>query len=188
MLTFDAEKHEYRWNGVVVPSVTQILKSLGLIDATWYTEEARDRGSMIHLATALDDRGELDESSVDERIAGYLAAWRFFLAESGFAFEEIEEPRYSMDLGYAGTADRIGKLRGSLAVGDIKTGSPEPWHRLQTAAYVTARFGNAWRVAARFVVYLSDDGKYRLITHTDPSDFFAWRACANLFNWRMNNA
>ncbi len=186
MLTFDPAQHEYRWNGRVVPSVTQILKSLGLIDATWYTDEARDRGSMIHLATALDDRGELDESSVDERIAGYLAAWRLFKAESGASFTDIEIQLYS-DYGYAGTPDRIGTLRGR-SVFDIKNGEPEPWHALQTAAYAFGCSAGSAAVMSRYCIYLRDNGTYRLIQHDRSTDIAVWLSCLNLYNWKANNA
>lgn len=188
MLAFDADKHEYRWNGRVIPSVTTVIKSLGLTNADWYTDDARDRGQMVHLATALDDRGELDESTVDERIAGYLDAWRHWRKVSGLVAEFIEQPVYSAELDYAGTPDRVGIANGLPTIVDIKNGQPECWHPLQTAAYAIACYGfYAARGVQRLVVYLSETGAYRTRTHSDMSDLGAWRGAIDLHNWRANN-
>lgn len=188
MLTFDADKHEYRWNGRVVPSVTGILKVVGLIDSAWHTPEATERGSMIHLATALDDRGELDEASVDERIAGYLNAWRHWRSVSGFEMHAIESPVYSTHYDYAGTLDRDGRHNGSRAVLDIKSGSPEPWHRLQLAAYAIARYGYATAAwVKRIAVYVADDGSYKMKTYNDADDLAAWVNVLGVYNWRAKH-
>ena len=49
MLTFDAEKHEYRLDGVRLPSVTQIIADAGLYGNTsYFTDYSRDRGSFVH--------------------------------------------------------------------------------------------------------------------------------------------
>ena len=55
VLSFDPITHQYRLDGERVPSVTQVLSVCGLIDDTWYTEESRQRGQAIHLATKLLD-------------------------------------------------------------------------------------------------------------------------------------
>lgn len=101
--------------GVRFESVTTILKEEGLIDARWFDDWSRDRGSMVHLATAYDDRGELDEESLDPVIAPYLEAWRKFRKESGFGPEKIEVPMQSTAYRYAGTPDRIGELPGRIS-------------------------------------------------------------------------
>lgn len=109
---FEAEGHRY---GSGLESVTTILKEEGIIDTRFYDDWSRDRGSMIHLATAYDDRGELDESTLDPVIAPYLEAWRRFKRESGFIPEKIEVPGMSTAYRYAGTPDRIGELPGRIS-------------------------------------------------------------------------
>ena len=47
-LLFDPEKHEYRVNSVLYPSVTEILSEMGFIDRTWFTEDGRLRGKLTH--------------------------------------------------------------------------------------------------------------------------------------------
>lgn len=108
---FEAEGHKY---GNGLESVTTILKAEGFINTAFYDDWSRDRGSMIHLATAYDDAGELDEESLDPVILPYLVAWRKFRKESGFGLGLIEPPMMSTAYRYAGTPDRIGDLPGRI--------------------------------------------------------------------------
>ena len=50
-LTFDEEKHEYRLDGEVLPSVTGILREMGFVDDTYFTEDSAARGTAVHRAT-----------------------------------------------------------------------------------------------------------------------------------------
>jgi hypothetical protein len=116
---FIADGHIYtdaRVDGIgrLYPSVTTILKAEGFIDTRFYDDWSRDRGSMIHLATAYDDRNELDEENLDPVIRPYLEAWQKFRRESGFIPEKIEVPGMSTVYRYAGTPDRIGELPGKI--------------------------------------------------------------------------
>jgi len=47
-MIFNAGRHEYSDNGIIIPSVTQILKAAGVFDDRFYNEEARERGSAVH--------------------------------------------------------------------------------------------------------------------------------------------
>jgi len=107
---FTEDGHIYTFEGVVLPSVTQILEAEGAVDTTFYDEYSRHRGSMVHLATHLDDTGELDEDSVDPVIRPYLEAWRRFKRESGFTVEYSEVPMMSTAYRYAGTPDVLGRF------------------------------------------------------------------------------
>jgi hypothetical protein len=113
---FRSEGHIYTHQGAVLPSVTQILKAEGFIDTTFFDDWSRDRGSMVHLATAYDDAGELDEDSLDPVIVPYLEAWRRFRLESGFVTEASEVSMMSSVHRFAGTIDTIGHFpTGNLA-------------------------------------------------------------------------
>ena len=122
-IEFDEEKHIYRVAGVVLPSVTGILKSEGFIDSGWYDDYSRQRGEYVHKATALYDHGELDDDYDDPVIMPYLDAWKRFKEESKFHILEIENPVVNLEYSYCGTPDRIGSLNQRLCVIDIKTGS-----------------------------------------------------------------
>jgi len=181
VLTFDEATHTYARDGKILPSVTQILKATGMIDATYYTDETRQRGEIVALGTELDDRGgTLDEDSptIQEHM-GYIRAWRAFRAQFGGEIVAIEKPVHHRFLEYAGTPDREMHNRGTNVVGEIKTGSAAKWHRLQTAAYADTYIIRPQRIA----VYLSRSGTYRAMPHTDESDYDVWRGLVARFNW-----
>jgi hypothetical protein len=180
-LMFDEASHTYSVEGVPLPSVTQVLEDVGIIDYGFLPREDRERylrrGSAVHLLTQLDDEDDLDEASIDPAIAGYLEGWRRFRRESGFVPSLIEHRSYNPQYGYAGTLDRTGSLRDSSTVVllDIKTGTSPYWCRYQLAAY--AAFFDGPRKYPRLSVELHDDGTYRI-------EEFAcrdWQADFNVF-------
>ena len=91
----------------------------------------------MHLATALFDRDDLDESTLDERLRGYLNAWIRFRSETGFKPELVEQKFHHPKLNYAGTPDRTGWIEGQYGVLDLKKMLTVPhWVGVQTAAGV----------------------------------------------------
>ena len=165
MLTFDSEKHEYRWHGQIVPSVTQVLKHGGQISDFSINDFAAQQGTAVHAACALLAYNRLDLASVDQRILGYVLSYWSFLGSVGWKIDSVEQQRYCEDHRYAGTWDVL--FDGHLV--DIKTGAPAKWHALQTAAY--------WRLAGKPVgvrrhsLYLDSNGKTpRLVEHKDRTD------------------
>lgn len=183
MLTFDPDTHVYTYDGQPVPSVTQILKEAGVIDTQWYTGDGAIRGQCVAEATALDDEGELDETSLDPALAGYMAAWRKFVAETGIIFQQIETPLFHNTLRYAGTPDRIATWAGKPCVIDIKTGGREDWHGLQLAAYA----GMVDGPHSRCGVYLGPEGTYKARQFTDGNDWLDFMACLRLCNRKRRN-
>lgn len=181
---FDADAHRYTVAGRVLPSVTAVLSRVGLIDATWFTEGAATLGTYVHEATRLHDLGSLDESTVDERVRPYLEAWHKFritvsaYIEPNWIERAVCDPVY----GYAGTLDRIIRLsvEPDHWLIDIKTGEPDRWHQLQTAAYAAC----VPFAVRRATLYLRDDGNYRFKTHLDRRDIDVFRAALTVHNWR----
>ena len=124
-LEFNDDKHEYRVNGNVIPSVTELCGPLTYskyrVDNA-VVEQAAFRGSMVHELTALWDRGDLEEDSVMAADVGlYLMAWIQFCRDYQPKWQYIELPLACRT--YAGTIDRIGEIDGKLVVVDIKTTS-----------------------------------------------------------------
>ena len=183
-LVFDPERHAYILDGRVIPSVTQILTAEGIINGQWYTEDGRRRGGHVHLALRYLDEGRLDEDSVTDEVRPYLEAWGRFLSETGFICLQIEQPFADRNLGFAGTPDRVGWMDGdkTLSIIDIKTGAPEPWHALQTAAYAV---GLGKRTARRWSVYLRPNGAYRLVQHRHLDDINCWLGLVSVHNWKL---
>lgn len=160
-LHFDEATHTYTKDGVVIPSVTQVMESVGIIDYSmipWETREvALKRGSDVHLLTQFEDEGDLLEASVEPHLRGYLAAWRRFKVEHEIGRLPITlmEHRGCHDFGYAGTLDR---LFGTRVLLDIKTGAAPWWVRIQLAAYrEMLKRGPLIRIALE----LHKDGTYR---------------------------
>lgn len=122
-LQFDSVSHTYILDGTVLPSVTHICRFLAYdykSDRPWLAAEAARRGTAIHEACALIDYGEEPEETAE--IAGYLRAYRRFLADYRPEWKGIECPLGSLALGYAGTPDRFGVIAGRRVLVDIKTG------------------------------------------------------------------
>lgn len=184
MIRLDPASHVYTDGGRVVPGVTDVIKSNGLIDDAWFTEYARDRGQAVHAAAALDDDGLLDESTLDPAIVGYVEAWRRFKRESGFQSKWVEKVLFHPVYRYAGTVDRIGSMSGADWVIDFKTGEVLPWVALQTAAYAIA-YGKPCRRAG---VKLNNDGTYRLKEFADKNDGATFLAALTMHNFKKGNS
>ncbi len=181
-IKLDRESHIYSPN---LPSVTSILQGAGLVDASYYTDEGKQRGSMVHLALQYLDEGDLDESSIDPEIAGYVESYKKFKEISGYAPEWIELPMKDPAGVYAGTPDRIMVTR-PRSLDDIKTGDYQPWHRLQTAAYVNM-LEDPFSYERR-CIYLKKDGglpKVEVFPKAEYTyDLTVFLSCINIANWR----
>jgi hypothetical protein len=158
-LEFEKESHVYRVGREVLPSVTQILSLVRIIDYDHippYTRRmALDRGSWVHEATAMDDRGEL---SIDpwHDWYGYIEAWRNWREHQKFDPDFIEQRDYHRQFRYAGTKDRYHSQQRRLV--DLKTNNAPWWTRIQTAAY--AAFLDDPMTIRRTAVELHPDGSY----------------------------
>ena len=160
-----------------------MLKVAGLIDTAWFTDEARDRGTNVATITELDDLKILNEDQVPPGLSGYLAAWRTFREDTDCVIIEVETVVHDGLRGYAGTLDRVIEWGLSTTVIDIKTGSPSPWHALQTAAYAACLRPP---VVSRAAVYLDGNGKYRCQHHMDHiADLQAFYATLAVANWKV---
>ncbi|MFA5321364.1 MAG: hypothetical protein WC373_01715 [Smithella sp.] len=165
-LTFNAELHEYRdAKGNVIPSVTQVLESVGLSDFSGVPADvlavAQERGLVVHKITELYDMEMLDMSSVDPKLKGYLTAYKKFLNDFKIlSFMAIEEIVYNLIGDYAGTLDRIAETQKGKILFDIKTGVFSIAHGPQVATYEAAHAGNC-KIDTIGTLYLNDDGTYK---------------------------
>jgi CRISPR/Cas system-associated exonuclease Cas4 (RecB family) len=190
--TYDDTLHAYYLDGVRIPSVTQVLKAQGMIDTTWLTEHGRTRGSHVHTATEMYDKGILDEDTLDPQLRPYLEGWKLFVEENEPIWDTLEVPGYHPLYRYGLTPDRTAYLCAhsvtELELIDIKTGQPMPYIEVQMAAYFYALKANGHDVEHARVVYLSNDGKYKPVKVKDLRRSFAiFQAAIACFNWRMNN-
>lgn len=135
--------------------VTEALSLGGLVDATWFTDEARTRGIYVHEGARLADLGILDRESLDPVLIPYMDAYRRFVEQARPRWGLIEYPIEDRTLGYVGRLDRAN----DTTICDIKTGAPQWWVAVQCAAYRRCLPGAYNR--KQFVLELRDDGTYR---------------------------
>ena len=188
MIHFDQPSHTYRAGGERVISVTQAISAAGLVDGRWFDDYSRDRGTAVHLACELWDKGTLDEDVLDPVIVPYLDGWRLFTAETGAVWDMtgIEQMVHSQVYRFAGKLDRIGTVNSRRTLVDIKTGIPQPWTALQLAAYA----GAMGELICRMAVHLPGDGKYRITSYKmadQVRDFAVFHACLTVANWKESN-
>jgi len=178
MLQFDADTHTYVDDGVEIPSVTQILERVGLVNTYFMNQypEARQRGTDVHEATALIDRGALELGDFDGWMAGWIDSWSLFKIDNAIDdFSHVESRFGSAELGYAGTVDRVAMIDDKPVIIDLKTGKPARTHKLQLAAYAIG-LGLMSKDTRRMCVHLTDDGEYKVKEYTDPEDYDDWIA------------
>jgi hypothetical protein len=131
-ITLDRATHKY---SVDLPSVTQVLQDCGLINTQWFTDEARDRGSRVHLHCEQYDLGILDWTQVRDEDIEYIRCFLIYRkAHPELVWDWIEMPMMDTNRLYCGTTDRMIKAR-PKAIWDLKTGAEEDWHGIQLAAY-----------------------------------------------------
>lgn len=194
VIEFEESTHTYRVDGVVTPSVTQILEAAGISDFSGVPADvlarAAARGTAVHVATWFDDQDDLDETTLDPAIGGYLAAWRKFKAENGVVVKLIEQRIYS-PLGYVGTFDRlITMTKWGEVLPDIKTGAVSPSWAIQLAAYLKGFHGPQAPKCRRVVVQLRKDGSYNLHWFEQKDlnrDWNVFAAALSVFQFRKEH-
>lgn len=193
-LVFLDSTHSYFLKGKELLSVTTVLDRAGITDFEKVPidllERARIFGEYSHKVCELDDKGILDESSVDPQLLPYLEGWRKFKAEKVSEILHIEIPVYSK-LGYAGTLDRIYRDKnGDLCLGDIKscTTLEAAAVALQTAAYSYA-FEKLYKMKIRHRVgiQLIGGNEYHSETYKKRTDFDYFMAALKVVQYKVEN-
>lgn len=192
-LTFEADRHEYRVDGAVVPSVTQILSACGIsIDFEELAgksrriglaiDDKRAIGQAVHADAHAYDDNDLDWSTVDDRVRPYVEAWATFRQNSGLIPLTRERRVFEPHLRYAGTLDGVfAKAPAVRVLADIKCGDPESaGARYQLAAYQLAHDLEHPHepIHERWSVQLTPGRTtpYRVTRYDDWRDFETWRA------------
>ena len=197
--TFDDATHTYRIDGVIVPSVTQVLR-LGGLELSFpnvpesIREAAREKGSAVHEACDFFDEEKLDWDHLREKatmLVPYMEAWKDFRFVYPMRKDETaEEIVWSKALGVAGKLDR---RCGDEIIRDIKTSKRLSWTMgVQLAGYVALYLHGTEGVALgdplrrafvnvkREVVQLCDDGTYHVERYDDPDDLMLFTAALTI--------
>jgi hypothetical protein len=187
ILTFYGATHQYFLDGVLIPSVTQILEDVGLTDYSSVPADvlaaAQERGGRVHEITRLYDLGDLDESNLNDITKGYLSQWvQFRKAWKIDKFIFRERPIHSQLYRYGVTPDCVADDKWNTVV-EIKTGAPVRAVGPQTAAQdmaareITGFKGRGRRVA----VYLQPDSHYA-VELTDRMDWNIFLSAKNVYH------
>lgn len=182
MLTFDPEAHVYRVDGIVYPSVTQIVSRV-IPRAHYANEWHLHKGEMVHKSAALLLRGRLDWESVDARIMGRVKAVEKCASENGFAASLIEERFFHPTLKYAGTIDAL-TYRTEL----IDWKCSDSFHSIpQLGGYCILLEAAGYNVKRCFSVELNDDETYRISEHKPNRCRALFTACYSLYGFLVEN-
>lgn len=191
MLTFDEGSHVYKWEGDVVPSVTQIINGGGGgVDYSnipaFILNRAAEIGTEVHKSVELFHAEGRALETYDAVAAEYLVGYAQFLQDTGFVADYTEQQLYSKRYGYAGTIDLIGRIGDATCVADIKTTSE--LHRetteLQLAAYKQLVVENGLGpVDKKYIIWLKKKGKvrYELVEMKDPMAIYRFLHCILVF-------
>lgn len=185
-LTFEKEDHVYRWNGEIVPSVTQVLQAAGLSAdyadvPAQHLHAAAKIGSSVHEIAAryLKDQPRswqllaVTYSHEHPRVELAVRAWASWIATVMPEVLAYERMGYSKLFGYAGTLDMVIRWAGVLWLIDLKCTSQihlDAWG-LQTGGYeVLWNEVNADTPIERRAALHIADGQATLIPLEDLND------------------
>jgi hypothetical protein len=178
--SFSEEDHCYKTvDGIIVPSVTQVIEGCGFVDYSMVNTEVLDRksklGMAVHTAAHIITTGDdLDWDTVHEDAVGYILAHEKFMANTGFKAEHVEEARIvvidGMPVGMKPDADGI-LPDGTPYVFDLKCALKEEksW-RYQSAAYALGLWKREDKRYKRAMVQLKPTGDFKLFPYTDRRD------------------
>src|SRR3972149_387514 len=152
-LTLDEKKHEYKWEGVIVPSVTQIIgewirvqfSSMSVYYVNVFTGksisesvmlEAADKGRAIHKAANMLAEGKsVDMDMIDPSIIMPVTQFMNWLSDFKPKIIFTEKLMYSEKDRFAGTLDIFCEIKNKLSLVEIKTPIINLMVGAQTAGY-----------------------------------------------------
>jgi hypothetical protein len=182
-LRFDAGSHTYTLGEKQLPSVTQILKPLTDFSGVpaEVLERAKNWGTAVHKMIELDLSERLNTRTLDAALDPVYSSWLECKPEVLHLMGgeiQSEVTLFNKALGYAGTADLVGKD----AVLDIKTGLLDlKYVGPQTAAYATAL-----GVKRRYCLHLPLGKPAKIVRLTDQRDWSIFVSCLNIHTWRKS--
>lgn len=167
-LTFDEGKHIYRLNGIVLPSVTTLMKPLsdtvyGSVDKDVLDRAAR-KGTAVH--SAIETYSNFGIIDIDIENKPYFDGYLKFAEEHSVSAYGSEIRLYHKELMYAGTADMIADVDGLLTLIDFKTSYTvsDMLCGVQLEAYNRALKSHNldFEIRQKVIVHLQKDGGYGL--------------------------
>lgn len=185
LVEFREEDHTYWKDGRRVPSVTECLKSVGLIPGLEFvSDEAVMFGVRVHRMIHFYNKKTLDMDTVTPDLMPALDSYRDFEAATGFIADKWEHRVMDAALWVAGTYDVSGFFPKEERAGyvDLKSGIVKPWTAIQVAGYARCA-GNPY--GRRFGLSVRN-GKPRMEEFKNTNDAGLFVGAVSIHNWKLN--
>lgn len=189
-IEFNEKDHIYMKNGIVLPSVTQIMQPLyeqvyGKADSD-ASANGRSKGKEIH--RAIDDYCEFGMIDISEEYKPYLDNFIRYIDEHQYEIVASEVMLCHPVYGYAGKIDIIVRNpKGEFVLIDNKTGDLQPkLHAVQLQAYTDMWSANKMpEIAFKVALGLSDKGyKEHRYDKYDTKAKSVFDACYKIYKYR----
>lgn len=171
------EDHKYFLGAEELWGVSAVLQDNRLVDARWFDEQSRSRGTAVHEVVAQHARGMGISPFQDPDLYGWIMSGVDFvtmLLMDGAEIIGVEMMRHHPLYKFAGTIDIIVRWRGYTWILDFKTGKAAKVTRFQLAAYamLMQKELDADKMVKRAAVELQEDGgRARLVEYNTPEHF-----------------
>ena len=166
-LEFKEDTHQYFYNGLEIPSVTQIISAsnVNALDniPTSILDNASERGTAVH--QAIEFYNKYNFANISDEYRGYFEAYKHWRKQNTEYEVKIESELqvYHKIFNYAGTVDMlITNTANKHILVDIKTTNElnMKYVSLQLSAYKEALFSEGIEVEGMYVLWLKKDGTY----------------------------
>lgn len=189
-IIFNEAEHTYTKNGIVLPSVTQIMKPLYdkvyMKADTTASDNGKSKGKEIH--RAIDDYCEFGMIDISEEYKPYLDNFIRYIDEHQYEIVASEVMLCHPVYNYAGKIDIIAKNpKGEFVLIDNKTGDLQPkLHAVQLQAYTDMWSANKMpEIAFKVALGLSDKGyKEHRYEKYDTKAKSVFDACYKIYKYR----
>ena len=187
-LAFEETSHTYRLKGMVIPSVTTLMKPLS---QTYYREADPDvlaraaaRGTAVH--EACENYALFGIDDCPPEFLGYFTGFKKWWDKKKPEVLGVECRVYHKQLMYAGTSDLICKIGDEVTLVDYKTTSAvsDMLCSVQLEGYARAWESHGFKVDSRKILHLKSNGNYA--EHQYPRNVECWQvfsACGTLRNY-----
>lgn len=163
-LTFEEERHVYKLNGAVIPSVTALMKPLsesvyGSIDEA-VLKAAAEKGTTVH--NAIENFIQFGIEDIDGKYESYFRAFRKFWNDYKPKPIMTESRMYHKTFRYAGTTDFVCEIDGKLTIIDWKTSAriEKMLTGVQLEGYTRAYESHGVNIEQKAIVHLQKDASY----------------------------
>jgi hypothetical protein len=208
-LVFNAEHHQYTHDGIIVPSVTQVLNEWVKVERGRYSyyvstfdgtvidadifERAGRIGSAVHKgANILINNRFINWDKLSPDLVHPLSEFKRWMSDYEVKVIVSETPMYSKKYGIAGTPDLVCTIKGISGhiLPDYKTSDMAPLVGPQTAIYEDMyRENYKYRgIVKRYMLHLpkNTSKQYKFKPLTGKNDLAYFKSKLFEYNWRRN--